>query len=221
MRYCSACGHGNDDAARFCFSCGQGAVTAAPSSSDMPAFAPPIPIVQSPPSGASHVGTAGLIVGVISLALVIAVLIVDSVGWGLPIIGVIAGLSLTFVGIRRNQNKTNPTITAGLVCNALAFVLVSIALLVSLLGSLSSSTTEPSAFPGNGLFIVGAEIAPGTYRSEGAVVPDGCRFRRLSSAGNTLDSQIIGYGQSSGVFVTIRESDGAFHTSGCYRWIPR
>ena len=101
MAYCSTCGHGNEDAARFCFSCGRAAVlpTASPPT-DIPAFVPPIPIVQSPPSSASRVGTAGLVIGIISLALVIAVLAADSVGWGLPIIGVIAGLSLTFVRIR-------------------------------------------------------------------------------------------------------------------------
>ena len=117
MRYCSTCGHGNEDAARFCYSCGRAAVLpTVQSPSTIPAFVPPIPVVQPPPSGTSRTGIAGLVIGVISLALVIAVLAADSVGWAIPIIGVIAGLSLTFVGIRRNQNKTNPAITAGLAC---------------------------------------------------------------------------------------------------------
>ena len=85
---------------------------------------------------------------------------------------------------------------------------------------LSSSPPEPSAFHGNGLFVVGVEISPGAYRSNGAAVAGGtCYYERLSASGNTISKQSIPYPMQN-ASVTIRESDGAFYTSGCRTWRP-
>ena len=76
---------------------------------------------------------------------------------------------------------------------------------------------------GNGTFIVGVDIDPGTYRSAGPSNPDVpfCSYARLRDAGggilnvdNVLDIQNV---QGPGV-VTIQTSDGGFFSQGCQPW---
>jgi hypothetical protein len=66
-----------------------------------------------------------------------------------------------------------------------------------------------------GTFIVGVDIAPGTYKTTGG---DGCYWERMKSfTGNiegTLANDIV---QGSGI-VTIKPGDLGFKTSGCATW---
>lgn len=93
--------------------------------------------------------------------------------------------------------------------------------------SKATASTLPSAdkvaadgFPGDGTYVVGSDIKPGTYRSDG---PQGglvtsCYWARLSStSGETTD--IIANNATSGqTTVTIAATDKAFTTAGCKAW---
>ncbi len=69
---------------------------------------------------------------------------------------------------------------------------------------------------GEGTFIVGIDIAAGTYRASSAA--RSCYWARLSGLGGGLSDTIaneLGNGQ---MLVTISPSDHAFKTEGCTRW---
>ncbi|MER7112303.1 hypothetical protein [Streptomyces sp. NPDC000229] len=73
--------------------------------------------------------------------------------------------------------------------------------------------------PGDGTFLVGQEVRPGTYRSAGpADALTDCYWARLK--GTTGDfSQIIANGAGKGpATVTVLATDKAFQTSGCQTW---
>ncbi|GAA1086856.1 hypothetical protein [Nocardiopsis metallicus] len=74
---------------------------------------------------------------------------------------------------------------------------------------------EENSFPGTGTFLVGDEISPGTYRSEGT---SSCYWARLSGTGGTLDSIIANNFGGGRQVVTISGSDVAFETSSCGGW---
>lgn len=71
---------------------------------------------------------------------------------------------------------------------------------------------EAGTFPGNGVFIVGTDIQPGTYRAEGAGRP--CYWARLAAPDDILDNN-LGEGQQIAV---IEAGDALFETSGCTDW---
>lgn len=76
---------------------------------------------------------------------------------------------------------------------------------------------EPGTIPGDGTFLVGTDVEPGTYRSSGGD-SYGCYYARLSDTTGNFDAIItngIGDGQS---IVTIEPTDAAFETSGCGTW---
>jgi hypothetical protein len=70
----------------------------------------------------------------------------------------------------------------------------------------------------DGTYIVGVDVAPGTWRSRGGDGV-GCYAARLRGFGGTLD-QIISNDVSSGggLIVTIAASDKGFESTGCGRW---
>lgn len=68
---------------------------------------------------------------------------------------------------------------------------------------------------GPGTFIVGTDIAPGTYRGRGG----SCYWARLRSFGGTLNSVIAnGNGTGGSVIVTINRGDKGFESSRCGTW---
>jgi hypothetical protein len=74
--------------------------------------------------------------------------------------------------------------------------------------------TTPSKKFGDGAFMVGKDIAPGTYRSSGS---GSCYWARRSSfAGGGIDG-ILANGNSPGI-VTISSGDVGFETYGCGAW---
>ncbi|MFF0205924.1 hypothetical protein [Streptomyces sp. NPDC005017] len=84
--------------------------------------------------------------------------------------------------------------------------------------------TEPEQanaqeIPGDGTFLVGQEVRPGTYRSAG---PSGgladCYWARLKGTTGEL-SEIIANASGKGpTTITILAADEAFQTSGCQTW---
>jgi DNA-directed RNA polymerase subunit RPC12/RpoP len=68
---------------------------------------------------------------------------------------------------------------------------------------------------GNGTHIVGTDIEPGTYRSEGTGL---CYWARLQGFSGELDD-IIANGNNPMEIVIISDSDTAFETSGCGKWV--
>ncbi len=72
-----------------------------------------------------------------------------------------------------------------------------------------------NTFPGNGTYLVGEDIKPGTYRSSGS---GDCYWARLSSTDGELGSIITNSFGSGAQVVTIRSGDVAFETSGCGEW---
>lgn len=70
---------------------------------------------------------------------------------------------------------------------------------------------------GAGMYLVGSDIQPGTYRSGGG---DFCYWERLSGTGGSF-SEIIANDFSDGPsIVTISPTDVAFDSSGCGTWTP-
>ncbi|MEV7284193.1 hypothetical protein AB0O01_06435 [Streptomyces sp. NPDC093252] len=68
-----------------------------------------------------------------------------------------------------------------------------------------------------GMFQVGVDIAPGTYKSSGNT-DDMCYWERDKDAEHALESIIANNNVNGSAVVTISESDGYFKTSGCQDW---
>ncbi|MEU5315208.1 hypothetical protein AB0G67_00550 [Streptomyces sp. NPDC021056] len=68
-----------------------------------------------------------------------------------------------------------------------------------------------------GMFRVGADIAPGTYKSTGNK-DDMCYWERAKDAEHGLDSIIANDNVTGSAVVTISASDTYFKTSGCTDW---
>ncbi|MES5822001.1 hypothetical protein [Streptomyces sp. RG80] len=68
-----------------------------------------------------------------------------------------------------------------------------------------------------GMFRVGADIAPGTYRSTGNE-DDMCYWERTKDAEHGLESIIANDNVTGSAVVTISASDTYFKTSGCTDW---
>lgn len=68
-----------------------------------------------------------------------------------------------------------------------------------------------------GMFKVGTDIAPGTYRSTGNK-NDSCYWERTKDAEQSLDSIIANNNVTGSAVVTIASGDGYFKTTGCTTW---
>ena len=74
------------------------------------------------------------------------------------------------------------------------------------------SGPEGTEIPGNGIWIVGADVVPGTYEAEGG---DLCMWQRLSAFAPELDSVLKMGGDPE---VTLALGDAAFLTTDCGAW---
>ncbi len=79
---------------------------------------------------------------------------------------------------------------------------------------LSQITTSKTNF-GDGMYIVGTDITPGTYKNTGAT---GCYYARLSGFSNTTDDIIANNNVDTPTIVTIAASDQGFQSNGCGTW---
>lgn len=69
---------------------------------------------------------------------------------------------------------------------------------------------------GDGTFSVPADIAPGTYRSQGG--DPNCYWARLRGLGGTPEEVIVNSNTLGPAVVTIARTDKGFETSGCLKW---
>ncbi|MER5875426.1 hypothetical protein ABT119_05795 [Streptomyces sp. NPDC001910] len=77
-----------------------------------------------------------------------------------------------------------------------------------------------ATIPGEGTFVVGSDIKPGTYKTAGAeesVIPN-CYWARLKGTSGTFKDIIANSNSEGPTTVTISSSDGAFKTNGCKTW---
>lgn len=83
--------------------------------------------------------------------------------------------------------------------------------------SISATETEieDNTIPGSGVYMVGEDIEPGTYRSDG----DSCYWARLAGFSGSLDDIIANDNVSGTAYVTIDPSDVAFESNRCGDWI--
>ena len=79
---------------------------------------------------------------------------------------------------------------------------------------LSQITTSKTTF-GDGMYIIGTDIAPGTYRNTGM---SGCYIARLSGFGNTTDDILANNNADTATIVTIAATDKGFQSNGCGTW---
>lgn len=74
-------------------------------------------------------------------------------------------------------------------------------------------------FGGDGTYVVGVDILPGTYRAQGPSTEGGsCYWSRLSDTTGDFDAIIANGGSQGPVTLTVKESDAAVQTSGCTGW---
>jgi hypothetical protein len=77
----------------------------------------------------------------------------------------------------------------------------------------------PQTAFGEGTWIVGGQIAPGRYRSDGPGASDfGCYWARLSGLDGNLNSVISNGFVEESAIVDISAGDAGFETSGCGNW---
>jgi hypothetical protein len=72
------------------------------------------------------------------------------------------------------------------------------------------------SLPGDGVYLVGTEVAPGTYRASSP--GDYCYWERLSGLSGEFDDLITNGLGAADSTVTISGSDTAFSTDGCGSW---
>lgn len=73
---------------------------------------------------------------------------------------------------------------------------------------------EEHTIPGSGVYLVGEDIQPGTYRSESS----GCYWARLSGTSGEFSEIIANDNVEGTAYVTIAATDVAFETSRCGDW---
>ena len=76
---------------------------------------------------------------------------------------------------------------------------------------------EEGIVPGTGLFLVGEDIQPGTYRGDGS--GGSCYWARLSGTSGEFDDLIANGIPEGPTVTTIAESDVVFETEGCADWV--
>jgi hypothetical protein len=81
---------------------------------------------------------------------------------------------------------------------------------------ISPVTSSPTSPFGDGKFIVGTDIAPGTWRNSDS--SGGCYWARLNGFGGTFGDIIANNFSNSVEVVTISPSDVGFESSGCGMW---
>ena len=80
---------------------------------------------------------------------------------------------------------------------------------------LSPITSDPSAPFGDGMYQVGSEVAPGTWRNDGT---SGCYWARLSGFSHETYHIITNNFGDEQQIVTVGAGDAGFESSGCGTW---
>jgi multidrug efflux pump subunit AcrA (membrane-fusion protein) len=82
-------------------------------------------------------------------------------------------------------------------------------------GALEQQAADGS-IPGDGVYLVGTEVAPGTYRATSA--GEYCYWERLSGLSGEFDDVITNGLGAADATVTVSGSDVAFSSDGCGSW---
>jgi hypothetical protein len=81
------------------------------------------------------------------------------------------------------------------------------------------TTDQPAPAPGfgDGTFLVGTDIAPGLYRTDGS---RGCSWERRSDLTGDYDAMLAMDFPDGQAYVELLPTDVAFSSDGCGRWTP-
>jgi hypothetical protein len=79
---------------------------------------------------------------------------------------------------------------------------------------LSQITASKTSF-GDGMYIVGTDITPGTYKNSGG---SSCYYARLSGFANSTDDIVANNNVTAPTIVSISASDKGFESQGCGTW---
>ncbi|MDX3230754.1 hypothetical protein [Streptomyces sp. ME19-01-6] len=82
----------------------------------------------------------------------------------------------------------------------------------------ASGTPKSEASGNGGMYRIGADLAPGTYKSTGNADDATCYWERSKDALHGIDSIIANENVSGNGLVTIAAGDGYFKTNGCKNW---
>lgn len=187
-------------------------------------------------------GTTALVLGITGVVFSF-IPVIGMIAWPLTIVGLIFGvLGILRAGKGEADNRGMAITGTALSGVGLAICLLWTIALVAL--SQADTTAQPlgtptqqqddigpppqpanapqeqvpdGTIPDDGTFVVGSEVQPGTYKTEGV---DGfaCHYARLADTSGEPQA-IIAYDIPQGPStVTIEDSDGAFETSGCQPW---
>ncbi|MGH3920066.1 MAG: hypothetical protein ACRDSG_13685 [Pseudonocardiaceae bacterium] len=140
--------------------------------------------------------------------------------------------------LNETEPRKKPRITAGLLLAFIIAIVANLTIVAMLANSDEPASTAtahaqeqplpvPVALPapanlattfGEGRFLVGTDIAPGTYQTTGESGSLDCYWERLkdtSGATNSIIANDLGAGPAT---VTIDKSDAAFQTRWCNTW---
>lgn len=78
-----------------------------------------------------------------------------------------------------------------------------------------SAITESKTSFGEGAYIVGKDIEPGTYKNSGS---SGCYYARLSGFTGDMNNIIANGNTEASTVVTIEQTDAGFESQGCGTW---
>jgi hypothetical protein len=82
--------------------------------------------------------------------------------------------------------------------------------------SVLKSKSKRTSLPGEGIYLVGPDFVPGTYRSTGNTTS--CYWERSRSADGSFGSIIANENAKGQLVVTISTTDAVFSTSRCKTW---
>ncbi|MGH3836036.1 MAG: hypothetical protein ACRDSF_10075 [Pseudonocardiaceae bacterium] len=134
--------------------------------------------------------------------------------------------------------KEQPRITTGLLLAFVIAIVANLAIIAMLANSGEPASTatahaqeQPRPVPvaqpatanlattfGEGKFLVGTDIAPGTYQTTGESGSLDCYWERLKDTSGATDSIIANNLGEGSATVTIHKSDAAFQTRWCNTW---
>ncbi len=84
----------------------------------------------------------------------------------------------------------------------------------------AAAPAPADTIPGDGTYLVGTDIQPGTYKTAGPDNSAGdCYWQRSKDSSGSFDSIIANDNLAGQGVVTIRSSDGAFKSQGCQAWV--
>lgn len=82
------------------------------------------------------------------------------------------------------------------------------------------ASAVPATIPGDGVYSVGDEAAPGTYKSAGPSMADGvCVWSTYSTMVNDYDSLLDSNSSMGKLYAVISTGAAAFETMGCSTWV--